>query len=517
LVYYSTGQPKYNLANPDCREWWINKVAELAYGEEGGGSGPKSDVLFIDSIQKALEVASNDNYRDYWGNPVSDTYMEKAVAPLLETIRDVFSEDFILQGNIIRASTTYTEDSNLSYVSNYFHSSYLEGFEIVGEGYAANIHKGIDAVQQAVDMGKMICPNIGSGRPYPCTELTIEEMRAKASAAMPVFWEKLDAGEQDDLAEMYAYFDYKLAMFLIMAGEHSYLRFQDSLLVNDSGSYQFQMVPPFPEFDRKLGAPLSDGIRVSDTTWVREFEYCMVTLDVDGGIADVDWTHRSDGQTENMAIGKPSYQSSTAGDETADRANDGNTDPELDNDSVARTDNGTQIWWEFDLEAVREIGHIDVWGSTYKSWLLEDVYVLVSVDPFESTDFATTLAQPGVKAYFIDGRIDRLSNGMASVHVDIPGRYVRVVQSNPGSCILAEVQVWSAATDTGPVLNFTVGASNVLEWAALPTQVYHVYWSSNLLSGFTLVGSNVINGLFIDTSYSAEPAGFYKLTAEPQP
>jgi hypothetical protein len=71
--------------------------------------------------------------------------------------------------------------------------------------------------------------------------------------------------------------------------------------------------------------------------------------------------------------------------------------------------------------------------------------------------------------------------------------------------------------DTLTVSNFTVGASNVLEWTAFPNHVYHVYWSSNLLSGFTLVGSNVLNGLFIDTSYASEPKGFYKLTAEPQP
>ena len=51
----------------------------------------------------------------------------------------------------------------------------------------------------------------------------------------------------------------------------------------------WKIMPPFPEFKRKLGAPLSDGVKTNSTTWVREFEYCKVTLNVDAGIADIQW------------------------------------------------------------------------------------------------------------------------------------------------------------------------------------------------------------------------------------
>mgnify|MGYP000918275301 CR=1 FL=1 len=436
---YSGGHEAYNLANPEVREWWLDFISDLAY------ESPKSDVIFIDAIMKVLMIEDG-NYFDYWGNPVSDGYMENIVEPFLAHIRDIFSEDFILQGNFIRARSAYTPDGNLSYCTEYVHSSYLENIEIADDvEYAQHVHNTIEYVQQAVDQGKMITPNMNPVQPYVCADMSIEDKRAKASLAMPVFWNKLGPTQQDELAEMYAYFDMKLAIFLIMAGEQSYFRYVDEVIVNYSGTDMFKIVPPFPEFDRKLGAPISDGVRINATTWEREFEYCKVTLDVEGGMANIDWSHRSDGLVENMAVGKPALQSSTSGSYSADRACDGNTDGNLYNGSVSHTTRDYQPWWEVDLEAIREIGDIDVWGRTDdRSWLLKDFYVLVSEDPFESDDLATTLAQPGVTATYVAGRIDGLPNDMISLPIDVPGRYVRVQMTSTSSLLMmAEVEVWS--------------------------------------------------------------------------
>ena len=301
LTYYKGNFPRYNQANPDVREWWLNHITENAYAK------PKSDVIFIDSIQKAWMISGGKHY-DHKGRLVSTEYMEKAIIPLLDSIRDRLSKDFIIQGNFLRASTSFTPDGNLGLCSKYLHSSYLEGFEAGGpDKYAHLIHKGIEIVQQAVAEGKLIAPNFGTHRPAVAKELTIEQKRAKASAAMPELWARLNRDWKNELAEIYAYFDYKLAIFLIMAGEHSYFRFQKEVVVNRAGPDMLRIAPPFPEFDRKLGKPISEGVRVNDTTWVREFEYCKVTLNVDGGTADIDWSFRSDGKpgTENMALGKP--------------------------------------------------------------------------------------------------------------------------------------------------------------------------------------------------------------------
>ena len=194
-------------------------------------NGLKSDVLFLDALAKVWELQGNDYY-DYWGNPFNN-YMETGLKPLLTEVLARFSTNFILQGNFLRAK--YTTDSNLSYVSNYVHSSYMELFEDYSSTYATNLHKGIGAVQEAVRMGKMICPAIEPSQPTVCATKTLEDMRAKASAAMPAFWARLGAAEQDELATMYAYFDFKLAYFLIMAGERSYMRYSSSPVGGNAG------------------------------------------------------------------------------------------------------------------------------------------------------------------------------------------------------------------------------------------------------------------------------------------
>jgi hypothetical protein len=48
-------------------------------------------------------------------------------------------------------------------------------------------------------------------------------------------------------------------------------------------------------------------------------------------------------------------------------------------------------------------------------------------------------------------------------------------------------------------------------------RVYNIYWSSNLAAGFTLIATNVPNGVFLDSAHTNHPAGFYKTSAELAP
>jgi hypothetical protein len=71
--------------------------------------------------------------------------------------------------------------------------------------------------------------------------------------------------------------------------------------------------------------------------------------------------------------------------------------------------------------------------------------------------------------------------------------------------------------DTFAISNFTAGTSNAFEWIAMSGRVYNVYWSSNLLDGFSRIESNALNGAFIDTNNPTKPEGFYKITVEIEP
>jgi hypothetical protein len=66
--------------------------------------------------------------------------------------------------------------------------------------------------------------------------------------------------------------------------------------------------------------------------------------------------------------------------------------------------------------------------------------------------------------------------------------------------------------DTFAITNFAAGESNTLEWSAASDRVYNVYWSSNLLNGFELLGSNVPGGVFTVTNHAEKSQGFYKIS-----
>jgi hypothetical protein len=56
---------------------------------------------------------------------------------------------------------------------------------------------------------------------------------------------------------------------------------------------------------------------------------------------------------------------------------------------------------------------------------------------------------------------------------------------------------------------------NTLEWDAVNGRLYTVYWSSNLVDGFALVESNLVNGIYVAPETDAQ--GFYKITGELEP
>ncbi|MDF7823870.1 putative glycoside hydrolase [Pontiellaceae bacterium B12227] len=68
--------------------------------------------------------------------------------------------------------------------------------------------------------------------------------------------------------------------------------------------------------------------------------------------------------------------------------------------------------------------------------------------------------------------------------------------------------------DSFDISGFVADSSNTLEWSSNEGRTYNVYWSSNLVDGFTLIESNLVDGTFIDTDRTGEPKGFYKITVE---
>lgn len=150
----------------------------------------------------------------------------------------------------------------------------------------------------------------------------------------------------------------------------------------------------------------------------------------------------------NLAINKPTSQSSIKDGAEASRAVDGNTDGVMANGSVTYTNFDQNAWWEVDLEAVEDIGLINIYNRTdcCKN-RLSNFYVFVSAVPFVSTDPTEVMNQSGVSSYYVTEK----PNPSIGIAINVQGRYVRVQLAGTHFLSLAEVEVielCSCAADT---------------------------------------------------------------------
>ncbi len=143
--------------------------------------------------------------------------------------------------------------------------------------------------------------------------------------------------------------------------------------------------------------------------------------------------------TYNVAWQKNATQSSTAAGATASRAVDGNRNGNFFAGSVTHSDYQAQPWWQVDLGASDDIDTIFLFNRTDCACpeRLANFYVLVSDQPFGSSDLTTTLNQPGVSSYYTPGG----AGPSMSINVGRPGRYVRVQLVGTNFLSLAEVEV----------------------------------------------------------------------------
>jgi F5/8 type C domain len=162
------------------------------------------------------------------------------------------------------------------------------------------------------------------------------------------------------------------------------------------------------------------------------------------GVATWDDAGKSNqgGPASNLSLGKPATQSSTytaappGG--PARLAVDGNTNASYYGNSVSHTNYDYQAWWQVDLGTSYTLDQVNIWNRTdCCSDRLSNFYVLVSDDPFTSTDLATTLNQPGVLSFYVAG----IAGSPSAIPIVRSGRYVRVQLAGTNYLGLAEVQV----------------------------------------------------------------------------
>jgi hypothetical protein len=209
---------------------------------------------------------------------------------------------------------------------------------------------------------------------------------------------------------------------------------------------------------RQTGAALDGQMRFCDYQLRTEESPSLDSWDIVNGPASAvkarqwapvarDWA--------NLALfpSTPAVQSSTAGDATAARANDGLLEALPSDAAVTRTNSEPAPWWQIDLDTVQPISKVRVWnrsntdcGSAGCPAPLADFNVFVSsVDPRTiSNDPNALKADPRVQSFFFSGNAAEIAT-VLTLGADLEpvrGRFVRVQLAGAGVLSLAEVQVF---------------------------------------------------------------------------
>ena len=144
----------------------------------------------------------------------------------------------------------------------------------------------------------------------------------------------------------------------------------------------------------------------------------------------------------NLALGKPTTQSSTLGVATAisGSAVDGNSDGVFWDGSVTHTNADLNAWWQVDLGASKTVSSIQVWNRTdCCATRLSDYWIFVSDSPFNTTD---TPANLQVRSGTWSSHQTTTPNPFATMSTGgVQGRFVRIQLSGTNNLSLAEVYI----------------------------------------------------------------------------
>ncbi|MFH6604507.1 BspA family leucine-rich repeat surface protein [Maribacter algicola] len=166
----------------------------------------------------------------------------------------------------------------------------------------------------------------------------------------------------------------------------------------------------------------------------------------------------------NLALDRPSSQSSTYGTGEARYANDGNragTIPWGSSVDLQHTAVGEyQPWWQVELIELSQLLRIDIYNRTNGlESRLNNFYVLISDEPFTpGATLASLLDDPGITSVYFDGAADLEE----SFSVDVNGRYVRVQLAGTGILHMAEVEIYGCPLGSSGK-NYVNGKSNEME------------------------------------------------------
>ncbi len=213
----------------------------------------------------------------------------------------------------------------------------------------------------------------------------------------------------------------------------------------------------------------------------------------------------------NLALGKPSQQSSVYGNGASSLAVDGNTNGDYNQGSVTHTGGAANEWWEVDLGSVNSISGVRLWNRTdCCADRLANFNLLVSDNAMVGRSLSDLMADPNVKRMANVG----IAGKTALMQINAVGRFVRVQLAGTNFLSLAEVEIAGAAfTNRAPSL-VAPGAQSAAVGNRGNLQLLATDPDSDLLS---FSASGLPPGLFVNSSTglisgTLDAAGTYRPT-----
>ena len=239
---------RYDLTNPEFRDWWTN----IAKAETAGDN---SDGVFMDAFNQVITPVN----KRKWG---IDKYNEMQVGlkNLVAETRKKIGDDKLIVYNGIRSIQGRNVGNGFP---EHTDAVMIEHFGMFRSTSKESMLTDIQEMEKAGKSGKIVAFKAWPNHTFLDKDFMKKSLKKKRAIS-----------KQNLL--------FPLASFLVGAQENSYLIYNWGYYLSE-GSLEW-----YPEFDKPLGKPLNE-MQVNGWVLTRKYKYADVWVDLETRKAKIDW------------------------------------------------------------------------------------------------------------------------------------------------------------------------------------------------------------------------------------
>ena len=239
---------RYDLSNPEVREWWTEEVRKAVV--EGSCDG-----VFMDAFPQITSPANI----ELWGQEKYDAIQEGLIKTIELTREKIGPENLIVYNGIRNTNELHYGMQFLDITD----ASTMEHFDQFFSQDKENIALDIEDMIEAGKQGQIVIM-----KAWPGFNWTMKE--------------KMRQPYEELLAEARENITFSLACFLVAMQPYSYFCYSWGYR-DQHGSLDW-----YPEFDLSTGKPVGQAVR-NGWEYTRKFENCDVWIDIEKKEAKIDW------------------------------------------------------------------------------------------------------------------------------------------------------------------------------------------------------------------------------------